>query len=38
MNLTVGIKVITGVGAISLLMLGVLKDIDIDYVEKKEVE
>ena len=38
MNVTVGIKVITGVGAISLLMLGVLKDIDIDYVEKKEVE
>ena len=38
MNLTVGVKVITGVGAISLLMLGVLKDIDIDYVEKKEVE
>ena len=33
MNVTVGIKVITGIGSIALLMLGVLNSIDVDYKE-----
>ncbi len=31
MNVTVGIKVITGIGSLSLIMLGVLNSIDVDY-------
>lgn len=31
MNVTVGLKVITGIGSISLLMLGVLNSKDVDY-------
>ena len=42
MNVTVGIKVITGIGSISLMMLGLLSGKDIDYVnediEKDEVK
>ena len=34
MNVTVGVKVITGVGSIALLMLGVLKD----AADEKEVK
>ena len=33
MNVTVGIKVITGIGSITLLMLGVLNSRDVDYKE-----
>lgn len=33
MNVTVGLKVITGIGSISLLMLGVLNSKDVDYKE-----
>lgn len=31
MNLTVGVKVITGIGSLALLMFGVLRDVDADY-------
>ena len=31
MNVTVGIKVLTGIGSLSLIMLGVLNSIDVDY-------
>ncbi|MCR5089442.1 MAG: hypothetical protein K6C08_08030 [Oscillospiraceae bacterium] len=31
MNVTVGVKVLTGIGSISLLMIGVLTGKDIDY-------
>lgn len=33
MNVIVGLKVVTGIGALSLLMLGVLNNRDIDYKE-----
>ena len=37
MNVTVGVKVITGIGSISLMMLGLVRDRDADNIEK-EVE
>lgn len=33
MNVTVGLKVVTGIGSLSLLMLGVLNNRDIDHKE-----
>jgi hypothetical protein len=33
MNVVVGIKVITGIGSLSLLMLGVLDGRDVDHKE-----
>ena len=38
MNVTVGVKVLTGIGSISLMMLGVLKHKDVDYYTKEEVK
>ncbi len=38
MNVTVGVKVLTGIGSISLIMLGVLKHKDVDYYTKEEVK